>query len=195
MGMGPALEAARSSTTRVRSVIAQDFVTGAFAQLEETGDGTARAFVGTFLSPTVFLGIAFAEPSAYSISTIVQPGQSGQGSGSGTGHFELEGVFAFDFITFMPVGPLDVSVDIAVADPTPSVGANTSQGVTAQFNPSTGETSIVRQHIIGNQAYGDTAGSLSILVDDGGGFVPVIDATGVWGLAGINRIHLVEQIH
>jgi hypothetical protein len=180
--------------TQISTVTAQDFLSGTFASLEESADGTALAFVGTYLSPTVFLGVAFTEPSNYAISTDIPPGQSGKGSSSGTAYFDLEGVFAFDLITFMPVGPLDVSVDLAVADPT-TVNASISQGVTAQFDPLTGETSIVRQHLAGSQAYGDAAGSLSISVDDGGGSVPVIDATGVWGMVGLNTVHFVEQLH
>lgn len=198
MGMGsagPAPQAAGSTTTGISSLLAQDFFSGAFAQLQETGDGTGLAYVFTYLSPTVFMGLAFYETPDYTISADVRPGQSGQGSGSGTGHFELEDVFAFDLMTGMPVGPYDVSVDLAVAEPT-TVAALVSQGVTAQFNPLTGETSIVREHRVGNQAYGDTAGSLSIFVDDGSGAPGLVaDYTGIFGLAEVDMIHDVEQIH
>ena len=196
MAFGPAESAPNAAgdpPAQIGAVTAVDYLSQASASLQENADGTTSATVGVFLSPTVFLGIAFIEPADYAIATDLQPGQSGQGSGSGTAHFDLEGVFAFDFITGMPVGPLDVSVDLAVADPT-TVSGSVSQGITAQFDPLTGETSIVRQHLTGNQAFGDTAGSVSISVDDGGGFITVIDTTAVFGMVGLSTVHVVEQL-
>jgi hypothetical protein len=199
MAFGPAgmpSGAAGGPPTQVSTVTAVDFFSGSQASLEETANGAALAAVGAYLSPTMFLGVAFAEPADYAISTDFGPGQSGQGSAAGTAHFDLEGVFAFDFKDGMFAGPFDVSVDIAVADPT-TVSASVSQGVTVQFDPLTGQTSVVRQHLTGNQALGDTAGSLSISVDfmDGNGFVPLSEATGVWGMVGLNTVHLVQQLH
>ncbi|MHC5023449.1 MAG: hypothetical protein ACYTGG_06000 [Planctomycetota bacterium] len=191
---GSAPSAAWGPPTQINSIMTLDFLSQASAQLAENADGTTTAAVGVLIGPTVFLGVAFVEPTGYAISTDFGPGQSGQGSASGTAHFDLEGVFAFDFVSGMPVGPLDVSVDLQVADPT-NVSASVSQGITTNFDPLTGETSIVRQHLIGNQAIGDTAGSLSISVDDGSGFVTVIDTTGVLGLVGRDTVLLVEQVH
>jgi hypothetical protein len=141
------------------------------------------------------LGVLVFENPAYAISTDIRPGQSGKGTGSGTGHFELEGAFAFDFATGMLVGPFDVSVDIAVADTTSLSGYNRN-GVFTNMNPVTGETSIVRETVIGNQAVGDVAGSLSIFVDDGSGMPGlVVDSSGAFGQVTANHVHVVQQIH
>jgi hypothetical protein len=165
------------------------------AILDELGDGTAEAVVFAMLSPTVSLGVAGWPTSDYEISSYVRPGQSGKVDGYGTAHFVLEGVFAFDLISGMPVGPYDITVDLAMEDAT-TISASSSQGVIAQFDPLTGETSIVREHRIGNQAYGDTAGSASIYADDGSGTPGlVVDNSGVFGLVGAFTILDVEQIH
>lgn len=92
------------------------------------------------------------------------------------------------------VGPFDVSVDMAVADAT-DVGAFVRQGVSAQTNPMTGEIRIVREHIIGMQALGLTAGSVSIFVDDGSGAPGLVqDSSGGFGTVIANTVHNVEII-
>lgn len=64
------------------------------------------------------------------------------------------------------------------------------QGVYPLINPVTGENMIVRQHSIGNQAYGLTAGSISISADG----VVVKEAAGGWGNVMTYRAHLVERV-
>lgn len=166
------------------------------AQIFENADGTALTAVTAFLSPTVVLGFAhFANPD-YTI--WVQPGDSGQGAG--TGHFELEGVFAINLMNpGMPVGPLDVSVDVAVAGAT-NGEAFLRKGISSQSNPATGEISIVRELVMGSQySTGSPPGdpdapvSVSISVDDGSE-VQVIEATGGFGMVQSNFVHDVEQI-
>lgn len=178
-----------------RAIQAFDFISGSLGWITENGDGTASTNVGAYIGPTTFLGVVIFDNPDYTISTDIQPGQPGQGTGSGSGHFTMEDVYAFDFVFGQFVGPYDVTVDIAVADTTNLAGYS-NNGVTAQMNPFTGETSIVRQTVIGNQAWGDTAGSLSIFVDDGSGAPGLVaDSTGVYGLVQANTVHTVEQIH
>jgi hypothetical protein len=190
---GPTAQAAEPSLTEISEVGVQG--PSSLAILDELGDGTAGAVVFAYLSPTVFLGVAGWPTSDYEISSYVRPGQSGQGDGYGTAHFVLENVFATDLMTFMPVGPYDITVDLAMEGPT-TISASSSQGVTAQFDPLTGETSFVREHRIGNQAYGDTAGSSSIYADDGSGAPGlVVDNSGVFGLVGAFTILDIVRIH
>jgi hypothetical protein len=178
-----------------RAITVFDFATGSLGDIFENGDGTAVTFVGVSVAPTQFLGVVIFDNPAYTISTDLQPGQSGEGTGSGTGHFEVEDAFAFDFATGMLVGPFDVSVDLAVAGTTSLSGYNRN-GVFTNMDPFTGETSIVRETVIGNQAIGDTAGSLSIFVDDDSGMPGlVVDSSGGFGQVTANRVHIVQQIH
>lgn len=177
------------------AITAVDYVTGALGDIFENGDGTAFTVVGVSIAPTQFLGVLIFDNPAYTISTAIQPGQSGQGTGSGTGHFELEDAFAFDFVTGMFVGPFHVTVDVGVAGTTGLSGYNRN-GVFTNMNPVTGETSIVRETVIGNQAIGDAAGSLSIFVDDGNGLPGlVVDSSGGFGQVTANHVHIVQQIH
>jgi hypothetical protein len=197
LGLQPALGASAASGPPVvsRSITAYDFMVGGLGDIVENGDGTAFTAVFANVAPTQVVGVLIFENPAYAISTDIQPGQSGQGGGAGTGHFEMEGVFAFDFANGMLVGPFDVSVDLAVADTTSLSGYNRN-GVFTNLDPVTGETSIVRETVIGNQAVGDAAGSLSIFVDDGSGMPGlVVDSSGVFGQVTANRVHIVQQIH
>jgi hypothetical protein len=178
-----------------RAITAVDPVLGALGDIFENGDGTAFTVVGVFIAPTQFLGVLIFDNPAYTISTAIQPGQSGQGTGSGTGHFTLADAFAVDFMTGMLVGPFDVTVDLAVAGTTSLSGYNRN-GVFTSMDPFTGETSIVRETVIGNQAVGDTAGSLSIFVDDGSGLPGlVVESAGGFGQVTANHVHIVQQIH
>lgn len=176
------------TVSRAITAVSPDWST--FVQISENGDGTALTNVGAWISPTVFLGVAIFDATGYTVSAEFQPGLSGKGTGFGSGHFELEGVFGFDLITFLFVGPYDVSVDLAVADAT-DAGAFVYQGVTTEHNPLTGETRIVRQHVLGNQASGDTAGSLSVMVDGS----LVTETTEGWGMVTVNTVHDVDQLH
>ncbi|RJP32953.1 MAG: hypothetical protein C4547_12960 [Phycisphaerales bacterium] len=135
------------------------------------------------------MGVVVFDSTDYEISVDLKPGQGGKGTGSGTGHFTLEGAIIFNFCTGEFSGPFEVTVDLAVTNAA-NVGASTSQGVNVQTNPLTGETRIVRQHVIGQQAEGGAAGSLSILLDG----ELVADVTGGLGLVQANRVHSVQQI-
>ena len=176
------------------TAVTPDFTS--LSQLGENGDGTAFAAVFTMLGPTQILGTVFPSYPNYEISVDLLPGQSGQSTGSGTGHFMIEDAFAFDFVTGMPFGPYDVMVDIAVDDATVN-NASVNNGINTVFDPLTGEASIVRTHSVGIQTSGDFAGSLSISIDfgDGNGFVPVVDTTGGMGIVGLSNIHSREVIH
>jgi len=164
------------------------------ATIFENPDGTALLNMGVFIGPNLFLGVFIPDGTDFTVSVDIQPGQAGRGTGSGTGHFTVEGVFAIDFGTGEEVGPLDVSVDLVVADAS-DVSASVSQGVRVRTDPSTGEMIVVRQHVVGSQACGNTAGSLSVYVDDGSGPDLVVDVTGSIGIVLANRVHVVERIN
>ena len=172
---------------------------GASAFPTENGDGTAFTLLGVPLSPTLFLGSASLDNTDFAISTDVTPGQTTRGPGSGEGEFTLTGVFALDFSSGAPVfvGPLDVSVELAVSGDT-NISAFVQQGVFTLTAPFTGEvTGIVRRNTHGSQATGATAGSLSIQVTDSITGAPVlnVDSTGNFGTVSEFRVNTVEVIH
>lgn len=170
---------------------------GASAFLTENGDGTAFTLIGVPLSPTLFLGPVIFDNTDYAISTDVTPGHTTRGPGSGEGEFTMTGVFAFDFSTFMLVGPFDVSVELAVSGDT-IISAFVQQGVFTLTAPFTGEViGIVRRNTHGSQAMGVTAGSLSIQVTDSITGAPVldVDSTGNFGAVSEFSVNTVEVIH
>lgn len=193
-GAGTFLELQAALADQGRTVSRSIFVQApapdfALVEIAENGDGTASVLVLAEIDACRFLGAARFDSTTFTISVV--PGQSGRGGG--TGHFTIEDAFVFDPCTGQVLF-FDVSVDIAVADAT-DVGAFVRQGVSAQTNPMTGEIRIVREHIVGNQASGATAGSVSIFVDDGTGAPGlVVDASGGFGTVTSNTVHTVERI-
>ncbi len=94
----------------------------------------------------------------------------------------------FDPVTQMET-PAVISVTFTVTN-ADNVSAYLQQSVSPLTNPVTGENMIVRQHSIGNQAYGFTAGSISISADG----VVVKEAAGEWGNVSTYRAHLVQRV-
>ena len=158
-----------------------------FAFMSENGDGTAFVLLNSLLDDgTIAAAFSFAA-TPYSISNNLQPGQSGNGIFSGSGHFSMAGVI-FDPVTQMET-PAVISVTFTVTN-ADNVSAYLQQSVSPLTNPVTGENMIVRQHSIGNQAYGFTAGSISISADG----VVVKEAAGEWGNVSTYRAHLVQRV-
>ena len=187
LGLQAALADGPPMVTSAITVQAPDFT--AFVQIAENGDGTAFVFVNAPIDDCRFLGAADFANTTFMISTDFPPGQSGHGSISGTAHFTMEDAFVFDTCTFEFLF-VDVSVDLAVADTT-DFGQFVRQGIFATTIPFTSEVRIFREHIIGNQASGSTAGSLSIFVEGD----PIADTTGGFGSVTANIVHNVEIIH
>lgn len=190
-GVWSELRAASPSTivSRSMSAYSPDFSTA--GQLSENGDGTAFELVFAMVTDTQALGTIWpsAPNNTYTISTQFKPGQSGNSSASATGQFTIE-TYTFDVNTFETFGPYVFTVDLGVANAT-QVGAFIQQGVTATTDPQTGQTSIVRQHIIGEQATGGTAGSVTVSL---GGNV-VAQLAGGFGMAQENTTHTLQRIH
>ena len=158
-----------------------------FAFMSENGDGTAFVLLNSLLDDgTIAAAFSFAA-TPYSISNNLQPGQSGNGIFSGSGHFSMAGVI-FDPVTQMET-PAVISVTFTVTN-ADNVSAYLQHSVSPLTNPVTGENMIVRQHSIGNQAYGFTAGSISISADG----VVVKEAAGEWGNVSTYRAHLVQRV-
>ncbi len=154
----------------------------------ENGDGTAYVYAyAPDLGNGTALNVFDTAVNDYSIAANIKPGQAGKGTGSGAGHFIAEGGI-YDSNTYEFIAPTVVRVDLTVAE-TANVGAYINQGVFPYQNYETGETGLVRQHSVGNQAYGETAGSISILGDG-----ISAEATGGWGSVGVYSQHSVVRI-
>jgi hypothetical protein len=166
----------------------QDWWSDPTGYMSDNGDGTAYVYAyNNDLGNGTAVSVFDMATSDYSISANIKLGQSGKGTGSGAGHFIAEGGI-YDSNTYEFIAPTVVRVDINVADST-NVGAYISQGVFPYQNYETGETGHVRQHSVGNQAYGETAGSISI---SGDGIST--EATGGWGDVGVYSQHSVVRI-
>ena len=158
-----------------------------FAFMSENGDGTAFVLLNSLLDDgTIAAAFSFAA-TPYSISNNLQPGQSGNGIFSGSGHFTMDGVIVDPDTGAETPTVISVTFTVTNAD---NVSAYMQQSVSPLINPVTGESMIVRQHSIGNQAYGFTAGSISISA----GGVIVKEAAGEWGNVSTYRAHLVQRI-
>jgi len=186
LGLQTALADGRRTVSRAITVQTLDF--SAFATIEENGDGTAFVFANTAIDACRFLGAADFANTTYTIAVDLPPGQSGRGSASGTGHFTIEDAFVFDACEeeFLFV---DLSVDMAVADTT-DFGQFVRQGIFARTIPFGEEVEVLRELIVGNQASGSTAGSLSIFVDGD----LIVEESGGFGLVGANSVHNIEII-
>jgi hypothetical protein len=166
----------------------QNWWTDPGGYLMENGDGTAYVYVwAPDLGNGTALNVFDWAASDYSISANIKPGHSGKGTGSGTGHFIAEGEI-YDSTTYEFIAPTMVRVELTVAE-TANVSAYISQGVSPYQNYDTGEIGYFRQHSVGNQAYGETAGSISI---SGDGISA--EATGGWGSVGVYSQHSVVRI-
>lgn len=191
LGVSMQLHAAQGNppaTAVLRNMLAATPDWSAIGQLGENGDGTAFTFVFTPVGPDEILGTLTLFNSDYSIATHFPKGQSGNGTGSGVGHFTCEGM-VMNTVTWEMTGPFPVSVDMAVTSPT-TLSASMFQGVTTETNPLTGELSIVRKHTIGSQADGQTAGALTIRIDG----TVVADSTGGLGMTSIENVLSLQRI-
>ena len=165
--------------------------------ISENGDGTAFILVFAPVGDTTqALGTIYPAVTNhtlgvdYTISTQFKPGQSGNTSASATGQFTINPAYTFDINTFEQFGPYACTVDLAVANAT-QVGTFIQQGVTATVDPQTRQISIVRQHIIGDQATGDTAGSVTVSLDGN----VVAQTTEGFGMAQADTTHTIQRIH
>jgi hypothetical protein len=174
--------------TKSRSLVSTSADGSSVVQLAENGDGTAITWIGTMVGLDQWMGTLDFANTSYTISTHFPHGQSGNGAGSGEGQFTMES-WLTDLNTGELTGPFLAHAELAVSDTT-STGARMSQGVTSQVDTFSGEVRIVREHIVGNQAWGDTSGSLSIRLDG----ELVAQSTGGFGLATADRIHDVVRI-
>jgi len=142
--------------------------------ISENGDGTAFVSVQGLLADGSFVAaFSFAAPT-YSVATTVHPGQSGHGTGSGTGHVDITGThFASDGT---PIGDVLLHADVTVTNAT-NVIATVNSGIQVQTDPITGQTAATRFNRHGNSAYSDTAGTYSISAEGAGDAAE----TGVFG--------------
>ena len=192
LGVSAELHAAMSgpsSKTVARGVTAVSPDWSSIGQVSENGDGTAFTAVFTPVGPNEMLGTLVFDNTSYSVATSFPQGQSGNGTGSGVGHFTCDGMI-LNTLTWETTGPFPVSVDVSALNTT-TLSASMSQGVKTETNPLTGEISVVRKHTIGSQAEGDAAGSLTINING----AVVTDTTGGWGMASIETVHNIERIH
>jgi len=184
-GTSSNLQATAPTTTVSKSINYQsdeDFIA-----ISENGDGTAFVFVGVALADGNFVNaFNFAVP-AYSISNNVQPGQSGHGNFSGAGQVTLDGDIIDPNTGDATPAVISVTMTVTGAD---NAAAFMRQGVFPIQDPVTGEAHVLREHTVGNQAFGLTAGSISISVDGN----VAKQATGNYGDVGTFRQHTIERI-
>ena len=174
------------AATEVNRVVSRSIhasTDGAWASIEENGNGTAWVSATVITADNSWVQGGDSASTTYSLTGEIRPGQSGGGSGSGTGTAQVAGQDFFTGDIFI----MDIAVSVKNAT---GVYADIVQSVQTRHNSLTGETSVNRVHRIGNTAYGLEAGSLSISA----GGVPLINASGIYGHVGANTAHSVTRI-
>lgn len=182
------LQAAPSgqSSAKTKSIDASSADGSAFALIADNSNGTAIVIASAFFPDgSVLSGFVFGTP-VFSVTNNIMPGHSAKGSFSGAGHATLDGAI-YD-PSGMPT-PVVIGVTITVTD-TDNSSAFLQQGVFPITDFFTGETFILRQHLAGNQAFGFTAGSISLSADG----TVLKESTGGWGNISSFNTHSIQRL-
>ena len=185
-GVWPKLQASPPTNTVTRGIDIESSE-GDFLFIGENGDGTAFVIINATLADGTFLGaFSFGVP-VYSLSNDLQPGQSGHGNFSGTGQVTLDGSIIDPNTGDETPVVVSATMTVTGAD---EAGAFMRQGISPVRDPVTGETHVLREHSVGNQAFGLTVASFSVSADGN-----VLKAgTGHFGSVSTLRRHTIDRI-
>jgi len=162
--------------------------------IRDNGDGTATVSVSqsTFDGPGFFPAFVLSgsDPTntSYSQTVSIQPGMSGNQTGSGTGSASLAGDI-LDFSTFNDT-PVAISFAMTVNQADDGAYAFNNHTLNVTPDPVSGQLTVSRVVSIGTAVYGATAASISILVNG----APYGSETGVYGQVEVFDNHSVTRL-